>query len=144
MSKKALVMIDLQNDYFPGGKWTLFNIEAAAKNAAAILASARAAGDLVIHVHHEFLVEEPPFFAPATSGAEIHSSVTPEEGEPKVLKHQVNAFHETNLKAILDENNIEELTIVGAMSHMCIDSATRSASDFGFQGDRRRGCLCHS
>ncbi|MEO0924168.1 MAG: isochorismatase family protein, partial [Pseudomonadota bacterium] len=39
--------------------------------------------------------------------------VEPKEGEIKVLKHNVNAFRETNLKALLDENNITDVTIVG-------------------------------
>lgn len=132
MGKQALVLIDLQKDYFPGGKWTLHNVETAAKNAAAILQSARTNGDLIVHVHHEFLIDEPPFFAPQTEGAEIHPSVAPGDGEQTVLKHQVNAFHQTNLKELLDANKIEDVTFVGAMSHMCIDSAARSASDQGF------------
>lgn len=132
MSNRALVVIDLQNDYFSGGKWELFNIDAAAENAKRILERTRSDGDLVIHVHHEFNNDAPPFFVPGTEGAEIHSCVTPQTGGTKVLKHQVNAFHETNLKAILDENGIEQVTIIGAMSHMCIDSAARSASDFGY------------
>ena len=54
MPKRALILIDLQNDYFPGGKWTLRGIESAANNAARVLAAVRAAGDLVVHVRHEF------------------------------------------------------------------------------------------
>jgi nicotinamidase-related amidase len=54
MPKRALVLIDIQNDYFPGGKWTLSGIESAADNAARVLAAARAAGDRVVHVRHEF------------------------------------------------------------------------------------------
>ena len=54
MPKRALVLIDIQNDYFPGGKWALSGIESAADNAARVLAAARAAGDLVVHVRHEF------------------------------------------------------------------------------------------
>src|SRR5262249_60080991 len=53
MPKRALVLIDIQNDYFPGGKWTLSGIESAADNAARVLAAARAAGDLVVHVRHD-------------------------------------------------------------------------------------------
>ena len=81
----------------------------------------------------EFLMDEPPFFAPNSEGAQIHSSVTPNEGEPTVLKHQVNAFKETNLKSVLDEKGVKQVTFVGAMSHMCIDAAARAASDFGYE-----------
>ena len=68
MARRALVLIDIQNDYFPGGRWTLSGIESAADNAARVLAAARAAGDLVIHVRHEFPTADAPFFAPGQRG----------------------------------------------------------------------------
>lgn len=133
MSNQALIIIDIQNDYFAGGKWTLEGADAAADNAARLLAAARERGDLVVHVRHEFESADAPFFTPASEGAQIHHKVTPPEGEPVVLKHQVNAFRDTNLKAVLDQRGIDKLTIVGSMSHMCIDAATRAAADFGYQ-----------
>ncbi|MFI7864176.1 cysteine hydrolase family protein [Ectopseudomonas khazarica] len=132
MSKRALILIDIQNDYFNGGKWTLHGMDAAAGNAARILEAARQAGDLVIHVHHEFQSADAPFFTPASDGARIHSSVQPLAGEAVVLKHRVNAFLDTELKALLDQAAIEQVTLVGAMSHMCIDAAARASSDFGY------------
>ena len=39
MSKQALLVIDLQNDYFPGGNWPLVNTDAAADNAARVTAA---------------------------------------------------------------------------------------------------------
>lgn len=129
----ALVLIDIQNDYFPGGRWPLVGIEAAAANAARLLEAARAAGDLVVHVRHEFAGPEAPFFAPGSKGAEINPVVAPREGEAVVLKNQVNAFRDTGLEDLLDRNGVEELTIAGAMSHMCIDAATRAASDLGYR-----------
>ena len=133
MPKRALFLIDIQNDYFPGGKWTLAGIDAAADNAARVLAAARAAGDLVVHVRHEFRAADAPFFTPGTDGAKIHPKVKKLEGEPVVLKHQVNAFRETDLKAILDRHGVEEVVICGAMSHMCVDAGTRAASDLGYR-----------
>ncbi len=132
MSQRALIVIDVQNDYFPGGKWTLHKIEESAANAARVLDKARNDEDVVIHVHHEFQMETPPFFEPGTIGAEIHSTMTPRDGEATVLKHQVNAFLGTDLKSILDDNQIKDVTIVGNMSHMCIDAVARAASDFGY------------
>src|SRR6187431_3128444 len=101
MPNRALVLIDIQNDYFPGGKWTLSGIEAAADNAARVLAAARATGDLVIHVRHEFPTADAPFFAPGSEGAKLHPTVHNLEGESVILKHHVNSFRETDLKALL-------------------------------------------
>jgi nicotinamidase-related amidase len=133
MPKRALVLIDVQNDYFPGGKWPLSGIESAADNAAKLLAAARAAGDLVVYVRHEFPTDDAPFFAPDSEGARIHAKVRGRDGEPVVLKHHVNSFRETDLKAILDRHGIEELVICGAMSHMCVDAGVRAASDLGYK-----------
>src|SRR6516165_5310960 len=133
MPKRALVLIDIQNDYFPGGKWPLSGIQPAADNAARVLAAARAAGDLVVHVRHEFPTPDAPFFAPGSEGAKIHPKVRNFEGEPVVLKHHVNSFRETDLEAILDRHGVEEVVICGAMSHMCIDAGTRAASDPGYK-----------
>jgi nicotinamidase-related amidase len=133
MSKRALVIIDVQNDYFPGGKWPLSGIGTAADNAAKLLAAARAAGDLVVHVRHEFPSLDAPFFTPGSDGAKIHEKVSGLDGEPVVLKHHVNSFRETDLKAILDRHGAEEVVICGAMSHMCVDAGARAASDLGYK-----------
>ncbi|MFJ4068803.1 cysteine hydrolase family protein [Pseudomonas sp. NPDC089996] len=132
MSKQALIIIDIQNDYFPGGKWTLDGAHKAADNAARLLAAARQKGDLVVHVRHEFESADAPFFAPGTQGSAIHPKVAPTPGEPVVLKHKVNAFLGTDLKQTLDQHQVKAVTIVGSMSHMCIDAASRAAADFGY------------
>lgn len=132
MSTNALIIVDLQNDYFVDGRFELVGTDAAAANAALLLDAARASGELVIHVRHEFAGANPPFFAPGSSGAEIHPSVHNEAGEPVILKHQINSFRDTDLKATLDAHGITDLTIAGAMSHMCIDGITRAAVDLGY------------
>ncbi len=133
MVERALNVVDIQNDYFPGGKWTLSGMDAAADNAARLIAAARADGDLLIHILHQFLSDEAPFFTPGSPGAQIHQKARNRVGELVVLKHQVNAFRDTDLKETLDRNGVKKVTICGAMSHMCVDAATRAASDFGYE-----------
>lgn len=132
MSKRALVLVDIQNDYFATGKWPLEGVDSAADNAARILAHARTCGQFVVHIRHEFAEDDAPFFEPGSEGAKTHTKVTSLAGEPVVLKNQVNAFLDTPLKSILDEQGIEQLTIVGNMSHMCVDALARAAADLGF------------
>ncbi|MBN4073845.1 cysteine hydrolase [bacterium AH-315-E07] len=132
MSRTALLLIDFQNDYFPGGKWPLAGAEASVKQGARLLAAFREKSLPVIHVRHEFPGNDAPFFLPDSEGAQHHFSVTPIVGEYVVLKHQVNGFHETNLKEILESENIETVMIIGAMSHMCIDAVARAANDLGY------------
>src|SRR3954468_15436031 len=109
MPRRALVLIDIQNDYLAGGKWALCGVEDGRDNAARLLAAARAAGDLVVHLRHEFPTADAPFFAPGSEGAKIHAKVRGLEGEPVILKHHVNAFRETDLKALPDRHGVEEV-----------------------------------
>ncbi|CFX02184.1 Uncharacterized isochorismatase family protein YddQ [Candidatus Filomicrobium marinum] len=132
MGKRALVVVDIQNDYFPNGKWPLVGIEGAADNAARVIEATRRTGDLLVHIRHEFPIPNAPFFEAGSEGAQIHPKAQNQAGEPLVLKNNVNAFRETELKDLLDRNGIEDVLIVGNMSHMCVDAATRAASDFGY------------
>jgi nicotinamidase-related amidase len=132
MSKTALIIVDLQNDYFKGGKWELEGTEDATIKAATLLKRFREKGLPVVHIRHEFPTVDAPFFAPNSEGAKVHSSVHELEGEPVVVKHQINSFRETGLKQILDELQVDSVMICGAMSHMCIDAVTRAANDFGY------------
>ncbi|REL36050.1 cysteine hydrolase family protein [Thalassotalea euphylliae] len=135
MANTALLLIDFQNDYFPtyeGAKWALSGTEAAAAKAQVLLAQFREKQLPVIHVRHEFPTEEAPFFLPNSDGAKIHQSLAPIDGESVIQKQHANSFRETSLKAVLDERNIDQLIIVGAMTHNCIDAVTRAAVDFGY------------
>lgn len=133
LDKKALVVVDIQNDYFPGGRWALCGVEKAAAQAARVIDRFRERGDLVVHIRHEFKDENAPFFRPHSEGAQIHESVENRADEPVVLKHFINSFRETDLKAILDRHGINEVVVVGNMSHMCVDGMTRAAIDFGYK-----------
>src|ERR1700750_2966783 len=119
MTKQALIVVDIQNDYFPGGKWVLDGVEAAADNAARIIDAARRDGDLVIHIRHETLAEGAPFFVPATDGAQLHPKAMNLPGETVIVKNFMNPYRETPLKSLLDQHGIENVTVIGNMSHMC-------------------------
>ncbi|UOE82653.1 cysteine hydrolase [Vibrio splendidus] len=136
MKSTALLLIDFQNDYFPsykGAKWALSETEKAAEKGAQLLKAFRDKQLPIVHVRHEFPTNEAPFFLPDSDGAQIHSSVTPLEGEPVIVKHQINSFRDTELNKVLKDQGIEKLIIVGAMSHMCIDAVTRAATDLGYE-----------
>ena len=130
---KALVIVDIQNDYFPGGAMELVGILEAASVAARVQAEFREAGLPVINVQHIATSAGATFFRPGTSGAEIHESVKPADGETVIVKHFPNSFRETELLQTLRNLDAKELVIVGMMTHMCIDSTVRAANDFGFK-----------
>lgn len=120
--KTALLIIDVQNFYFPGGGYDLVNPEPASLNAAKLLKKFRHEKNLIIHIRHN-----------AKSKADIHENVKPLEGEKIISKNHVNSFRDTDLLKYLEEHNINRLVICGMMTHMCVEAATRAGSDFGFK-----------
>jgi nicotinamidase-related amidase len=129
----ALILIDIQNDYFPGGAMELVGMTRAAAQAREVLAAWRQAQRPLFHIQHIALGPGATFFRPDTVGMEIHASVRPFAGEPVIQKHYPNAFRDTGLLEALKSAGVEELIICGAMSHMCVDATTRAAFDYGFQ-----------
>ncbi|MCC6212715.1 MAG: cysteine hydrolase [Burkholderiales bacterium] len=128
----ALLIIDIQNDYFPGGAMALHEPEAAAANAAKLIAAFRQKGRPVIHMQHVSTRPGATFFLPNTPGVEIHASVRPLPGETVTQKHFPNCFRETGLLEHLRGAGIDSLAIAGMMTHMCVDTTTRAAADLGF------------
>lgn len=130
--KTALIIIDIQNDYFEKGTMTLVGSEKASENARLVLDKFRTDGLPIIHIQHIATSSGATFFLPNTVGAEIHKNVKPLEHEKVIVKHYPNSFRETELLDYLKTNNITDLVICGMMTHMCIDATTRAAKDFGF------------
>jgi nicotinamidase-related amidase len=128
----ALLIIDIQNDYFPGGAMALVGPEAAAANAAKLLAAFRAKKLPVFHAQHVSVRPGATFFLPNTSGVEIHDAVKPASGETVFQKNFPNCFRDTKLLEQLRAKDIKQLTIAGMMTHMCVDTTTRAAADLGF------------
>jgi nicotinamidase-related amidase len=130
--KKALIIIDIQNDYFKDGKMALEGSDDACKNARYVLDKFRADDLPVIHIQHVAARPEATFFLPGTNGAEIHETVKPLRTEKVITKHYPNSFRDTELLEYLKEKQITDLIICGMMTHVCVDSTTRAAKDFGF------------
>jgi len=120
-SKTALLIIDIQDFYFAGGSSELVNPVPSGLNAQKLLSYFRDTKQLVIHVKHG----DGP-------GAEIHSNVTPLPGEKVIVKSEVNSFLHTDLLEFLKQNGITNLVLCGMQTNMCLEAATRAASDFGF------------
>lgn len=136
MVKKAFILIDIQNDYFAGGKLPLVGIDEASVNSAKLLSQIRQNQSLqndylIIHVRHENS-DAVPFFNKGTSGAEIHETVKAEGNETVITKHHPNSFIETNLQQVLDEHKIKDIILVGAMTNMCIQGTARGGQELGY------------
>ncbi|MFP7753454.1 cysteine hydrolase family protein [Thermodesulfobacteriota bacterium B35] len=129
---EALVIIDIQKDYFPGGNMEVVNSEAAAKMANLLLTKFRKEKKVIIHIQHISTREGATFFLPETKGVEIHESVSPVESEKIITKNFPNSFRNTDLENHLRDNGVKKIIFCGMMSHMCIDATVRAAYDKGF------------
>lgn len=130
---EALVLIDIQNDYFKGGRNELYQPEQAAAQAKKVLSFFRRRHLPVMHVKHVSLSKEATFFLPETSGVEIYQEVYPQDGEDVIIKHTPDSFNQTILREKLEENHITDLVICGMMTHMCVDTTVRAAKRLGYQ-----------
>jgi nicotinamidase-related amidase len=128
----GLILVDIQNDYFAGGRMELVGMDAAGEKAGELLTFFRDNRWPTFHIQHISNYEGATFFLPETKGAEIHSAVKHRPDESVIQKHYPNSFRETPLLDALKSAGVENIVICGAMSHMCIDATTRAAADFGF------------
>jgi nicotinamidase-related amidase len=131
--KRALLIIDIQNDYFPGGAMELVGSAEAGAKAGELLLAFRRHATPVIHMQHVSIRPGATFFLPNTKGVEIHQSAKPIQGEAVFQKHFPNSFRDTPLLEHLRAQGISQLAIAGMMTQMCVDSTTRAAADLGFQ-----------
>lgn len=131
--KTALILVDLQNDYFTGGQMELVGMDEASTKAGQLLSHFRENELSTFHIQHIATNPDAGFFLPNTEGAELHDSIKPLPGETIVQKHFPNSFRETTLAEELGKAKIDRVVICGAMSHMCIDATTRAAADSGLE-----------
>lgn len=130
----ALIIVDIQNDYFANGRMELVNPDKAATNAAKVLEWFRKNNkENVFHVQHVAADPALGFFLPDTEGAEIHETVQPLKNENVIVKHSPNSFLQTDLESKLRDNGVTKVFAVGMMTHMCIDATVRAAVDLGFE-----------
>jgi nicotinamidase-related amidase len=129
----ALIVIDIQAFYFPGGAVPLVRPEPAAKRAAEVIGAFRSAGRPVIHIQHLPKGVDTPDPTGITEQYRIHPDVLPIDDEIVIGKHHANSFRDTELLEVVRELGVEKLVVVGMQTHMCVEAATRAAADFGFE-----------
>lgn len=128
---KALIVIDMQNDYFETGKMPLVNINNTLDNCNELISYAKKNDIKIFFIKHISLKEEVGFFIANTKGVNLHDSFNLKDGII-VEKNYPNSFRKTILKNELEKYNISDLIVCGAMTHMCVDTTVRAAFDLDF------------
>jgi nicotinamidase-related amidase len=129
LADSTLIMIDCQNTYTQG-VMELTGVQAALDEAAVLLDRARSAGIPVIHIQHDG-GEGSPYDVRAQIGA-IVGRVAPRDGEPVIVKSFPNSFVQTDLDERLKSGSAHNLILAGFMTHMCVNSTARGASNLGY------------
>lgn len=132
-TKTALLLIEIQNDYFYKGKMEFEGSYEAAFAAKKILETFRKKKKPVIHIQHIALKKDDSHFISGTFGAEIFEDVAPVKGEKIFVKNNLNSFAGTGLLEYLEKNAIRHLTIAGMKDNMNDDATVSTAKDLGFK-----------
>ena len=129
----ALVVIDIQQFYFEGGLVPLTGSVEAAAQARKVLDAFRARALPVIHVRHVPKSVAIVNGEPADPQYRIRPEVQPAAGEKVISKRFANSFRETDLLEVLRQKGITRIVIAGMQTHMCVEAASRAATDLGFE-----------
>ncbi len=132
--KEALLIIDVQNDYFPGGACELYNVRKAEDQIEMLIKQSRKIQRPIIYLQH-INPTGAAFFIEGTSGCDISERIKPEPDDKVIVKHYPNGFLKTELDTYLKEQHIEKLIVCGMMTHMCVDTTVRAAMDYGYKVD---------
>lgn len=130
--KEALLIIDVQNDYFPGGANALHNPGKAERRIQDLISESRAIHRPIVYIQHI----NPPddtFFLEGTPGVEISDRIRPNAEDKVIIKHYPNSFLETELDDYLQSIGVDTLVVCGMMTHMCVDTTVRAAMDHGYR-----------
>ena len=128
--KRALLVIDVQNEYFTGMLPITHPVGHLGKILEVMDASAGRVPTVVIQ--HRMLEEDKPFFQKGKPGWELHPEVEGRPRDLRVEKTLPGSFTGTGLESWLREQGIDTVTIAGYMTHMCCDTTARQAVHRGF------------
>jgi nicotinamidase-related amidase len=134
--QEALIIVDVQNDYFPNGKFPIWKPVETAKQIQVLINKFRNENKEVIHVVHHTTEEQRkqiPFFEPGTWGVEIHDSVKPLPSEKVIIKQYSDSFVGTDLTDYLKSKGIDTTIVVGMLMHNCVNATAYASTDLGFK-----------
>ncbi len=131
MPERTLVVIDVQNDYFPGGAWALPDAPKALPNILRLIEGARARGDGVVYIQH-VTPEGAPVFAKGSEGGKFHPDLDVSPDDAVFTKHYPSSFQDTGLHEFLRRHGVKAVDICGFMTQMCCDTTTREAFSRGY------------
>ena len=128
----ALLVIDVQNEYFDG-QWPIPEGMAALARIEQAIETSQSVGATVVYIQHAVANPDSGIFVPGSHGFDLHARLQPRSGDPRIVKHYPGSFSQTELEPTLRQRHIDTIVIAGYMTHLCCDTTARE----GFQRDFR-------
>ncbi len=129
--KRALLVIDVQNEYF-SGRMKITHPPDSLKNILNMIDSARSRGIPVVIVQHTAPQKDAPFFRKGTEAWDLHPEIASRKYDHLVEKDLPGSFTGTDLESWLRSNQVDTVAICGYMTQMCCDTTARQAFHLGF------------
>jgi nicotinamidase-related amidase len=121
--KKALLVIDIQNDYFPGGKFPLWNTDVTLSSILEAINAAKSKNIPIILIQHIANTDNgiSPFFNKDSEGVKVHPQILEAAPDaPIVNKGHADSFEKTTLEMVLQGLGVDELLVCGMMTQNCV------------------------
>jgi nicotinamidase-related amidase len=124
----ALLVIDVQQALC-AGQWAAYDIDNVIARINAVSAQARVAGIPVVLVQHE--AREGPLVR-ETPGWQLDGRLATAPADLPLAKTACDAFHRTELDAMLRAKGVDRVIVCGLQSEFCVDSTVRGALARGY------------
>lgn len=129
--KRALLVVDVQNEYFTG-KMPVTYPEGSFENILKAVDAANRNKIAVILIRHEAPQKDASAFVKDSWGWDIHEELLKKEHLCILDKNLPGSFTNTGLEDLLKEMDIDTIVICGYMTQMCCDTTARQAVHLGF------------
>jgi len=129
--KRALLVIDVQNEYFTG-KLPVSYPHGSLENVLAAMDAARAHGVQVVTIQHAAPQPDSPVFRKGSKEWELHPEIAARPRDVLIHKSLPGSFTGTQLESWLREHGVDSVVIAGYMTQMCCDTTARQAMHLGF------------
>jgi nicotinamidase-related amidase len=132
MPTRALIVIDVQNEYFDGAlPITDPPTDTSLANIGRAMDAATAAGVPVIVVRHGDAEDGAGSFVPGSPTWQLHPEIERRAHDRLIEKTLPGSFTDTELADVLDGAGVDTVSITGYMTHMCVDTTARQAAHRG-------------
>lgn len=129
--KRALLVIDVQNEYFTG-KLPISHPQNSLERITQAMDAAAQAEIPVVVIQHSATQANSATFRRESQEWELHSEIGKRPRAILIEKNVPGSFTDTQLEGWLREHDIDTVVVSGYMTQMCCDTTARQAMHLGF------------